>query len=115
MAAPKQGGFKMSLGALKAKPGLKASPTQKDTKKPRLLLGDDEPDDTNKQQEITGWDAAEGGALDASGKKEKEGRSLTVVKLSRDEKEMVTAAYDMIEDEATKAYFKNGLAKGGRP
>ncbi|KAF1834452.1 hypothetical protein BDW02DRAFT_568978 [Decorospora gaudefroyi] len=72
MAAPKQGGFKMSLGALKTKPGLKASTAQKDTKKPRLLLGDDEPEDSNKQQDITGWDAAEGGALDANGKKEKE-------------------------------------------
>jgi hypothetical protein len=84
MAAPKQGGFKMSLGALKAKPGLKASPTLKDTKKPRLLLGDDEPDDSNKQQEITGWDAAEGGALDASGKKEKEGPRIIPALPNRD-------------------------------
>ncbi|KAK1919645.1 hypothetical protein P3342_001938 [Pyrenophora teres f. teres] len=72
MAAPKQGGFKMSLGALKAKPGLKALPTQKDVKKSKPLLGEDEPDESNKQQEITGWDAAEGGALDANTKKEKE-------------------------------------------
>lgn len=71
MAAPKEGGFKMSLGKIKLKPGLKASPFQKDAKRPRLALGDDEPDDTNKKEEIIGWNAAEGGALDASGEKEK--------------------------------------------
>jgi hypothetical protein len=84
MAAPKPGGFKMSLGGLKAKGGLKASPAQKDAKKPRLLLGDDEPDDSNKQQEITGWDAAEGGALDANGKKEKEGPRIIPALPNRD-------------------------------
>jgi hypothetical protein len=84
MAAPKPGGFKMSLGALKAKPGLKASPAQKDAKKPRLLLGDDEPEDSNKRQEITGWDAAEGGALDANGKKEKEGPRIIPALPNRD-------------------------------
>jgi hypothetical protein len=84
MAAPKPGGFKMSLGALKAKPGLKAPHAQKDAKKPRLLLGDDEPDDSNKQQEITGWDAAEGGALDAGGKKEKEGPRIIPALPNRD-------------------------------
>ncbi|EUC41941.1 hypothetical protein COCMIDRAFT_104828 [Bipolaris oryzae ATCC 44560] len=84
MAAPKPGGFKMSLGALKAKPGLKASPAQKDTKKPKALLGDDEPDDAVKQQEITGWDAAEGGAVDANGKKEKEQLRVIPVPPNRD-------------------------------
>ena len=72
MAAPEAGGFKISLGSLKANPRLKASPLQKDTKRPRLALGEDEPDDANKKQEIVGWDTAEGGALDAGGKKEKE-------------------------------------------
>jgi len=87
MAAPKQGGFKMSLGALKAKPGLKASHAQKDVKKPKLLLGDDEPDDSNKQQEITGWDASEGGALDANTKKEKEQPRVIPALPNRDRRE----------------------------
>ncbi|KAH7072990.1 DExH-box splicing factor binding site-domain-containing protein [Paraphoma chrysanthemicola] len=73
MAAPKEGGFKMSLGGLKGKMGLKASPAQKEVKRPRLALGDDEEDDSNKKQEIAGWDASEGGAIDIGGKKEKEG------------------------------------------
>jgi hypothetical protein len=73
MAAPKEGGFKMSLGGLKGKVGFKASVAQKDAKRPRLALGDDnDDDDANKQQEISGWDAAEGGAVDIAGKKEKE-------------------------------------------
>ncbi|KAJ4318340.1 DNA primase large subunit Spp2 [Neodidymelliopsis sp. IMI 364377] len=67
------GGFKMSLGGLKAKPGLKAVAVRKDVKPKRALLGDDEPEDTNKQQEISGWDAAEGGAVDINGPKEKKG------------------------------------------
>ncbi|KAH4109403.1 hypothetical protein HBH70_038660 [Parastagonospora nodorum] len=72
MAAPKEGGFKMSLGGLKGKVGLKAAPAKKDVKRPRLALGDDEEDDSGKQQEISGWDAAEGGAVDIGGPKEKE-------------------------------------------
>ncbi|KAH4056302.1 hypothetical protein HBI49_026250 [Parastagonospora nodorum] len=72
MAAPKEGGFKMSLGGLKGKVGLKAAPAKKDVKRPRLALGDDEEDDSGKQQEISGWDAAEGGAVDVGGPKEKE-------------------------------------------
>ncbi|KAA8623067.1 G-patch 2 domain containing protein [Pyrenophora tritici-repentis] len=87
MAAPKQGGFKMSLGALKAKPGLKALPAQKDVKKSKLMLGDDEPDDSNKQQEIIGWDAAEGGALDANTKKEKEQPRVIPALPNRDRRE----------------------------
>lgn len=62
----------MSLGGLKGKIGLKASPAQKEAKRPRLALGDDEEDDSGKQQEISGWDAAEGGAVDISGPKVKE-------------------------------------------
>jgi hypothetical protein len=84
MAAPKPGGFKMSLGALKSKPGLKNAPAQKDTKKTKLLLGDDEPDDSNTQQEISGWDAAEGGAVDANGRKEKEGPRIIPALPNRD-------------------------------
>ncbi|KAF2033786.1 hypothetical protein EK21DRAFT_57608 [Setomelanomma holmii] len=73
MAAPKEGGFKMSLGGLKGKVGLKAAPARKDIKRPRLALGDDEEDDSNKKQEIAGWDASEGGAIDIGGPKQKEG------------------------------------------
>lgn len=69
MATPKASGFKLSFAAAKGKPGLKAS-IEKPAKRPRLALGDDEPEDDNKKQEISGWDAAEGGAVDASGKKE---------------------------------------------
>jgi hypothetical protein len=72
MAAPKPGGFKMSLGGLKGKLGPKAASALKDVKRPRLALGDDDEDDSNKQQEISGWDAAEGGAVDIGGPKEKE-------------------------------------------
>ncbi|KAJ4343967.1 DNA primase large subunit Spp2 [Ascochyta clinopodiicola] len=67
------GGFKMSLGGLKAKPGLKSIAAKRDTKPKKALLGDDEPDDTNKQQEISGFDAAAGGAIDINGLKEKKG------------------------------------------
>lgn len=67
------GGFKMSLGGLKAKPGLKALGVKKDNKPKKALLGDDEPDEANKQQEISGFDAAEGGAIDINGPKEKKG------------------------------------------
>lgn len=67
------GGFKMSLGGLKAKTGLKSLATKKDTKPKKALLGDDEPDDTNQKQEISGFDAAEGGAIDINGPKEKKG------------------------------------------
>ncbi|KAH7401850.1 DExH-box splicing factor binding site-domain-containing protein, partial [Phaeosphaeria sp. MPI-PUGE-AT-0046c] len=84
MAAPKPGGFKMSLGGLKGKVGPKASSASKDTKRPRLALGDDEEDDTNQQQEISGWDAAEGGAVDIAGKKEKEGPRVIPALPNRD-------------------------------
>jgi len=62
----------MSLGGLKGKIGLKAAPAKKEVKRPLLALGDDEEDDSGKQQEISGWDAAEGGAVDIGGPKEKE-------------------------------------------
>ncbi|KAF2242582.1 hypothetical protein BU26DRAFT_524183 [Trematosphaeria pertusa] len=68
MAAPKAGGFKLSLSGAKNKAGLTSTP-QRPAKRPRLDLGDDAPEEDNKQ-EISGWDAAEGGAVDASGKKE---------------------------------------------
>ncbi|KAF2645989.1 hypothetical protein P280DRAFT_545870 [Massarina eburnea CBS 473.64] len=71
MAAPKAGGFKLSLGGAKAKAGLKA-PLEKLAKRPRFALGEDEAVDDDKKQEITGWDAAEGGAVDANAKKEED-------------------------------------------
>lgn len=61
------GGFKLSLVGAKGKPGLKAPLP---AKRKRLALDDDEPEDTNAKQEITGWDIAEGGAVDANAKKE---------------------------------------------
>jgi hypothetical protein len=84
MAAHKEGGFKMSLGGLKGKVGLKAASAQKEVKRPRLALGDDDEDDSNKQQEISGWDAAEGGAVDIGGKKEKEQPRVIPVLPNRD-------------------------------
>ncbi|KAF3038851.1 hypothetical protein E8E12_008157 [Didymella heteroderae] len=72
------GGFKMSLGGLKAKPGLKGAglkgaSAQNGTKPKKALLGDDEPEDTNKAQEIAAFDAAQGGAIDINGPAEKKG------------------------------------------
>ncbi|KAJ4380151.1 DNA primase large subunit Spp2 [Didymella sp. IMI 355093] len=72
------GGFKMSLGGLKAKPGLKgvgarSSSAQNATKPKKALLGDDEPDDSNQAQEIAAFDAAQGGAIDINGPTEKKG------------------------------------------
>lgn len=63
----------MSLGGLKAKPGLKSALTPNTPKPKKPLLGDDEPDSTPKTQEIAGFDAASGGAIDISGPKEKKG------------------------------------------
>lgn len=67
------GGFKMSLGGLKAKPGLKAAASKSALKPKKALLGDDEPEDTNTAQEIAGFDAASGGAISAHAPVEKKG------------------------------------------
>lgn len=67
------GGFKMSLGGLKAKPGLKAAASKSAAKPKKALLGDDEPEDTNTAQEIAGFDAASGGAISAHAPAEKKG------------------------------------------
>lgn len=67
------GGFKMSLGGLKAKPGLKAAASKGASKPKKALLGDDEPEDTNTAQEIAGFDAASGGAISAHAPAEKKG------------------------------------------
>jgi hypothetical protein len=71
MAAPKAGGFKLSLAGAKNKSGTKG-PLGKLVERPRLNLGDDEPDEVNKEQEIVGWDAAGGGAVELNGKKEED-------------------------------------------
>jgi hypothetical protein len=108
MAAPKAGGFKMSLGGLKDKVGLKASLSQKDAKRPRLALGDDEEDDSNKQQEISGWDAAEGGAVDIGGIKEKEGPRIIPTLPNRDwrgdarRKQLAKAPHTQVKDEVVE-------------
>ncbi|KAF1973966.1 hypothetical protein BU23DRAFT_553638 [Bimuria novae-zelandiae CBS 107.79] len=65
------GGFKLSLAGAKGKHGLKA-PLEKVAKRRRLALDDEEPEDATAKQEITGWDAAEGGAVDANAKKEEQ-------------------------------------------
>lgn len=74
----------MSLGGLKSKVGAKASLAPTDAKRPRLALGEDEEEDSNKQQEISGWDAAEGGAVDIGGPKEKEGPRVIPALPNRD-------------------------------
>lgn len=78
MAAPKEGGFKMSLGGSKTKLGFKASPAVKPAvKKSRTaLLGEDEPDDSNEHTEISGWDVAGGGAVEVGAKKEEKPRVI---------------------------------------
>ncbi|KAF2789650.1 hypothetical protein K505DRAFT_283996 [Melanomma pulvis-pyrius CBS 109.77] len=78
MAAPvKLGGFKLSLAGAKNKVALKNPPTNL-AKRPRLALDDDEPEDTDKQQEISGFDISQGGALEVNGKK-KEEKALPVI------------------------------------
>jgi hypothetical protein len=72
------GGFKMSLGGLKAKPGLKGAGLKNGSgangvKPKKALLGDDEPDDTPQAQQIAAFDAAQGGAIDINGPAEKKG------------------------------------------
>lgn len=77
------GGFKLSLAGAKGKPGLK-KPIEQPTKRRRLALGDDEPEDTDAKQEITGWDAAEGGAVDANKKEAAKGPRIIPTLPNRD-------------------------------
>ncbi|OAL53239.1 hypothetical protein IQ07DRAFT_561890 [Pyrenochaeta sp. DS3sAY3a] len=84
MAAPKPGGFKLSLAGLKNKPGLKNVRLENDTKRQRLGFDDEEREDPTKHQEISGWDTAEGGAVDIGGKKEKEGPRVIPSQPNRD-------------------------------
>jgi hypothetical protein len=65
MSAPKMGGFKMSLGGSKPKPGAKLNGPPP-AKKPRLVLDEEETEDKNKTVEITGFDTA--GAIDVNRK-----------------------------------------------
>jgi len=65
---PSGGGFKLSLANAKGKPGLRAT-SDNPAKRRRLALDEEEPEEDNAKQEITGWDA-EGGAIDANPRKE---------------------------------------------
>ncbi|KAF9730394.1 g-patch domain protein [Paraphaeosphaeria minitans] len=80
------GGFKLSLAGAKGKPGFK-KPTEQPTKRRRLALDDDEPEDTDAKQVITGWDAAEGGAVDANKKEEPKGPRIIPTLPNRDWRE----------------------------
>jgi hypothetical protein len=82
------GGFKLSLAGAKAKPGFKAAATEQPAKRRRLALDDDEPEDTHAKQEITGWDAAEGGAVDANKKEEPKGPRIIPALPNRDWREV---------------------------
>ncbi|KAF2440922.1 hypothetical protein P171DRAFT_434656 [Karstenula rhodostoma CBS 690.94] len=81
------GGFKLSLAGAKGKPGFK-KPTEQPAKRRRLALDDDEPEDTDAKQEITGWDAAEGGAVDANKKEEPKGPRVIPALPNRDWREV---------------------------
>jgi hypothetical protein len=73
MADPpvKMGGFKLSLAGAKNKAAPKKA-TSHLAKRPKLDLGDEEPEDTNTKQEISGFDIAQGGAVELNGKKKEE-------------------------------------------
>ncbi|KAL1595887.1 DNA primase large subunit Spp2 [Paraconiothyrium brasiliense] len=77
------GGFKLSLAGAKGKPGFKALAEQPQ-KRRRLALDDDEPETTDAKQAITGWDAAEGGAVDANKKEEPQGPRIIPALANRD-------------------------------
>ncbi|KAJ4344743.1 DNA primase large subunit Spp2 [Didymosphaeria variabile] len=80
------GGFKLSLAGAKGKSGFKASPVQPQ-KRRRLALDDDEPEITNAKEAITGWDAAEGGAVDANKKEQPKGPRVIPALPNRDWRE----------------------------
>ncbi|KAF2176708.1 hypothetical protein K469DRAFT_742861 [Zopfia rhizophila CBS 207.26] len=69
MAALKPAGFKLSLAGKKNDKTAKFSAATL-TERPRSALDEEEPEDTNKSVEISGWDALNGGAVDLSTKKE---------------------------------------------
>lgn len=80
------GGFKLSLASARGKPGLRKT-TEQPAKRRRLALDDDEPEDTDAKQEITGWDAAGGGAVDANRKEEPKGPRVIPALPNRDWRE----------------------------
>jgi hypothetical protein len=79
MADPpvKMGGFKLSLAGAKSKSAPKKA-TSHLAKRPKLDLGDEEPEDTNTKQEISGFDIAQGGAVELNGKP-KEAKKVLVI------------------------------------
>ncbi|KAF2749944.1 hypothetical protein M011DRAFT_465592 [Sporormia fimetaria CBS 119925] len=88
MSAPpsnKPAPFKLSFASAKQKaPNGSALSTKSSgsaleppAKRPRLL-GDDEPEDQNTSVEITGWDTATGGAINADGKGKEEKKPLVI-------------------------------------
>lgn len=81
------GEFKISFSSAKTKtkPGLAAlglksssSSTQPPAKRLKLL-GDDEPEDKDTHVEISGWDTAAGGAVDANGAGKQEEKKVLVI------------------------------------
>jgi hypothetical protein len=73
----KMGGFKLSLAGAKNKAAPKTA-SKPLKKRPKLDLGDEEPEDTDTKQEISGFDLAQGGAVELNGKK-KEEKTLLVI------------------------------------
>jgi hypothetical protein len=67
-----KGGFKLSFAGAKKSNALKPSGLSTQTSKKKALLGDDEPEDNDKSVEISGFDAATGGAIDLNGKKKED-------------------------------------------
>ncbi|ORY09334.1 DExH-box splicing factor binding site-domain-containing protein [Clohesyomyces aquaticus] len=73
MSAPKMGGFKLSLGSKPVKSNALKTASTTLTKRPRAVLDEEEPEDNSTGPvEISGFDAAAGGALDVRGAKKEE-------------------------------------------
>lgn len=71
MSNSKPSAFKLSFAGAKNKNALKPA-SAPPAKKPRLALGDDEPEDSTKSVEISGWDTTTGGAIDLNEKKKED-------------------------------------------
>ncbi|KAF2474553.1 uncharacterized protein BDR25DRAFT_254782 [Lindgomyces ingoldianus] len=113
MATPKIGGFKLSLSSKNSK-SLKA-PTTNLTKRPRAVLEEDEPEDTNGAAvEISGWDAATGGAVDVNGKQKEDGPRVINPLANRNWREEARRkqeARKVVEDN-TEMYKESNIAYG---
>ncbi|KAF2710324.1 hypothetical protein K504DRAFT_377383 [Pleomassaria siparia CBS 279.74] len=83
MTAPaKPGGFKLSFAGAKSKIGLKKAASNP-AKRPRLsALGDDEPEETETRQAISGFDLAQGGAVEVNGKPREEKKLMVIPAVS---------------------------------